>query len=629
MAPILAAMALAGCTTIYQDNDTRPPSGGGGIEVGTSALEVDSSPGGAKIIIDGSDTGLTTPAVVNSLDAGVNGTTHEVRLDLPGYHPYGTVVTLYSETIGNTPLLHANLVPLSADGVTLNIQTAPPGAQVVIDSRSTGETTPMTVADLGPSRHTVQVELTGYEPRTEVIDLAGKEEETMVLQLTRKGRSAMSGTVFDLVGGGLVVDATVRLEGTSLGRSTTAQGTYVYENLSEGYYDVVATKTLDDGTQLVGRRENVYVDPDNGRMMTADIGMATAGEMGTISGTVRDTFGRGISNAYVYVDMITVVYFAPVSEDDGSYSFVDIPETGEDESYYVVASAPGFANGATEITLSGGQHRSVDLTLEEFGEARPSAPLINWAQALTYPASNATILDSSLGVRALVASRQKDPEIRRGILERLRRRHEVGIRAFPPSGYMIENDVAWETNAELDLAGYRVRRSEQQSRAYSTVSIIWDPNASFLADISPDLGPRTTFYYDILAFNLSGEESSPSEWRTARPLQALEITRPVPGSTASSPPTFAWEPVAEAQVYEILVFDRRPDYDTFSQTGLVWDNRSIPSTQTSITYGAGGEVFASLQSGEEYWVAMIAGDGVSIDDSDALSFSSVVRFIAP
>lgn len=621
----LAVVLVGGCATTPGDGG---PPGGGGTTV--MSLEVDSTPGGARISVDGRDTGLTTPAVVHGLEASDSGTTHIVRLDLGGYHTYSTLVTLYSRTSGDPPLVHAALVPVSAGTVSLAVRTLPPGAEVFLDGRATGQTTPVVFDGLGPTRHTVEVRLAGHETRVEVINLAGKTEDVIVLQLIREGRSAISGSVMDLVGGGLVIGATVTVEGTSLSRVTTAQGTFVFENLQKGYYDLVATKVLEDGTRLEGRRENVYVDAENGRMMTADIAMARSDEMGAISGYVRDEFGRGISNAYVYVDMIRAIYFAPVDEGDGSYGFVQIPESAEDEPYYIVASAPGYENAATEISLSAGQHLGVDLTLRET-ETRevPAAPLVDWSQALTYPVGDDTILSSTLAVRRLIAERQDAGEARVRLLDRLRRRDAAGIRAFPPEGFVIENDIAWDTNDEVDLAGYRVRRSLQESRGFETVSIIWDPNAGFMADISPDLGPRTTFYYDLLAFNLSGDESDPSDWLSARPLEALRLVAPYPGETLGFPVAFAWERVPEAQVYEVLVFDRRPDYDTFSQTGLVWDNGAIPANQTSITYGSGGEVFEALQSGRAYYVAMIAGDGATINDSDALSFSSVVEFIAP
>jgi hypothetical protein len=622
----LTSLALLGCAP---DGDGGGgPNGGGSVT--TMSLEVDSTPGGARITVDGRDTGLTTPAVVTGLNASEDGIPHAVRLDLNGYHTYGTVVTLFSRMTGNTPLVRATLMPRDSREVVLSVRTVPPGARVVVDSRATGLVTPAVIDGLGPTRHTLRVDLAGYRTRTEVVDLTGKTEDLVVLQLTREGRSAISGSVIDLIGGGLVVGATVTIEGSGQSRTTSAQGTYVFENLKTGYYDLLATKRLVDGTELLGRRESIYVDPENGRMMTADIVMAQESEMGRISGTVRDEFGRGIANAYVYLDMIRAIYFAPVSQEDGSFSFVDIPESAKDKPYYVIASAPGYSNGATEVALAAGQHLGVNLRLQERKtDVIPAAPLVDWSQALTYPVGDDAILSSSFAIRRIVADRQPDASRRVRLIDDLERTREAGVRAFPPAGFVIENDIAWDTNEEPDLAGYRVRRSLQESSGFETISIIWDPNAPFMADISPELGPRTIFYYNLLAFNLAGDESAPSEWLSARPLDALRLVSPWPGETPDFPVGFAWESVPGADVYEILVFDRRPDYDSFGQTGLVWDNGKITANQTSITYGSGGEVFAPLESGREYYVAMIAGDGITINDSDALSFSSVVRFIAP
>ncbi len=625
--PSLCALLLwtVGCTSqqIDDPDDGEPTT--------NASLEVRSVPSGARIFIDGQDTGKVTPAVIEELTGASTGTSYTVRLVLAGYHDYATSVTLYASSAGADKVLVADLLPVTTETGDVYVQTSPPGASVRVDGLATGDVTPVTLRDLGATTHVIEASLADHVTRTETVNVRAGRTEAMELILIRNDRTGMSGTVYDKIGGGMLVDAAVSLIGTAYETRTSAQGSYVFENLPTGYYDVLVEKTLQDGTELIGRRENVYVDPDNGRMMTADVLTATASEMGEVSGRITDASGRGIENAYVYLDMGAGVYFAPVDEDTGEYSFIDVPMTPEDEVYYVVASAPGYANSASELTVLAGQGHSVSLRLPEWGSATPVRPWEDWAQALTYPAGDDTILDATLALRRLHAERAgaaDDPRLQ--VLERLAEDRAASIRAYPPAGFVIENDLFWLANEERDLAGYDVLRSEQSSYGGEVISTIWDPNAKFMADISPDLGAAQTFYYTLKAFNLSGRRSTASDALGVRPLDGLVLTSPQPGETPDDPLFFEWEPVSEAGVYEILVFADRPDYDTGHGPNPIWLNTAIGQGQTSIEFGDGGEPTSpTLTHGETYYGALVAGDGVSVSDSLALSYSSIVEFVAP
>jgi len=52
-------------------------------------MRVDSLPAGAQVFVDGRSVGYT-PMVVGDLAPG----THSVRMQIPGYHPWVTAVTL-------------------------------------------------------------------------------------------------------------------------------------------------------------------------------------------------------------------------------------------------------------------------------------------------------------------------------------------------------------------------------------------------------------------------------------------------------------------------------------------------------------------------------------------------------
>lgn len=625
MRQILNITAVAGLAWWLASCETTPSPPNG---QGTASIEVRSDPSGAAIYVDGVNTGKVTPAVISNLAASPTGVVHTVRLERAGYRSYATAVTLYSGA--GRQIVSATLIPDTTPTASLRVQTSPAGAEVFLNGSTTGRVTPTTFEGLGQSLHVVEVRLADHKARVEQVDLRGKTSEVVTLILTREGRTAISGTVYDKVGGGLVVGATIQVQDSPDETVTSGQGTFAFENLARGYYDLMATKTLGDGTLLVGRRENVYVDPVNGRMMTADILMATPDEMGQVSGRVIDSQGRGIANAWAYLDMSTAVYFTPVDPDTGGYSFVDIPRTAEGKQYYVTASAPGYGNGATQIFVEAGHSYTVDVQLSPAGPETPAAPLVDYAQALTYPAGPGAIMSETLALRSILADGLGEAgERARRIIREQAENDRAALRAYPPDGHVVEIDVGWLANEERTLAGYVVRRSENATNGYADLVTIWDPNATFLADTSPDLGPDVTFYYDVTAFNYDGVRGGISEWLSARPLGALRVSSPEPGSTPSRPVRFAWDAVARATVYEILVFDRRPDYDTKHQAGIVWRNQSIPASQTSIGFGSGGELVSDLVAGETYYVALIAGDGASVQESDALSFSRVVGFTAP
>ncbi|MDJ0784523.1 MAG: fibronectin type III domain-containing protein [Desulfosarcinaceae bacterium] len=76
-----------------------------------------------------------------------------------------------------------------------------------------------------------------------------------------------------------------------------------------------------------------------------------------------------------------------------------------------------------------------------------------------------------------------------------------------------ETTLAWDPNSEADLAGYRLHVLEQpHGSAYRPLATI--P----LADIDPqtprytvvDLMPDAEYWFVVTAYNLSGEESGPS-----------------------------------------------------------------------------------------------------------------------
>jgi len=137
---------------------------------GTSVLSVNTTPVGARIIIDGRDSGKLSPADV-SLEAGV----HRVVVSLDGYLDSDSTVHLTAgQTATYSPVLraagHAENIP-GADGQgRLEIKTHPKGADILINGTQYAKKTPTEIKmDAGVYEITLQKE--GYKPLHRSVNL--------------------------------------------------------------------------------------------------------------------------------------------------------------------------------------------------------------------------------------------------------------------------------------------------------------------------------------------------------------------------------------------------------------------------------------------------------------------------
>ena len=122
------------------------------LKPGQGALTVVTSPPGARIIVDGEDTGQRTP---DTLD--VTAGEHEVRLELEGRRPATASVAV---DVGQTELVRETLQALP----TVHFQSDPPGAEVSIAGQRRGQT-PFD-RPLEPGSYEVTFELDGHESKT-------------------------------------------------------------------------------------------------------------------------------------------------------------------------------------------------------------------------------------------------------------------------------------------------------------------------------------------------------------------------------------------------------------------------------------------------------------------------------
>jgi PKD repeat protein len=136
----------------FRFTDTRPGS-----------ISVSSNPTGAKVILDGADTGQLT----NTLVTGVSGGYHSILVRMEGFGDYATTVYVHP---GNTRAVQAALVRNRLPEIT--VRSVPDNAGIWVDGTDTGKVTNTTISVL-PGIHTLKVERMGYISGTREVVVSG------------------------------------------------------------------------------------------------------------------------------------------------------------------------------------------------------------------------------------------------------------------------------------------------------------------------------------------------------------------------------------------------------------------------------------------------------------------------
>jgi len=145
--------SMAGWLKWWQTNAKSFPSGyGGGPVGGYGFIQVNSTPPGAAISLDGSATGKTTPFLLLGVAEGE----HDLRLTKERHADWTSRVTA---TRGRTTTVRAGLSPVFG---RLQIGSVPAGAVIWLDGDSTGKTTPYLFARIPADRHRLRLGKTWY-----------------------------------------------------------------------------------------------------------------------------------------------------------------------------------------------------------------------------------------------------------------------------------------------------------------------------------------------------------------------------------------------------------------------------------------------------------------------------------
>jgi len=123
------------------------------------SISVTSTPAGAAVWLDGTDTGEFTPTTLEDVPAG----DHVVTLKLDGYADASTTVTVVDD---RTVVASFTLTEPAGSIV---VTSAPDGARIFLDGTDTGEVTDTHLENVPVGTHTVRVELDGYLEAEETV----------------------------------------------------------------------------------------------------------------------------------------------------------------------------------------------------------------------------------------------------------------------------------------------------------------------------------------------------------------------------------------------------------------------------------------------------------------------------
>lgn len=119
-------------------------------------MAIDSTPQGAKVQVDGkTDASWVTPVTLSGLDPGQ----HTITVSKPGYSTDTKSVAVAS---GSKLFVISHLTQLMA---TLSVTSTPAGANIYVDGRDTGKTTPAQVS-VDKGSHVILVRKSGYLDET-------------------------------------------------------------------------------------------------------------------------------------------------------------------------------------------------------------------------------------------------------------------------------------------------------------------------------------------------------------------------------------------------------------------------------------------------------------------------------
>ena len=126
-----------------------------------SNISVSSSPSGALVLLEGTSTGATTPAKIESVTNGL----HYVTLRLAGYQDYTQSVTVSDNATSTVSATLTALTTTTTETITngsIYVESNPTNAAVFLNTEYQGKT-PLTLSNITRGYYRILVQKTGYQ----------------------------------------------------------------------------------------------------------------------------------------------------------------------------------------------------------------------------------------------------------------------------------------------------------------------------------------------------------------------------------------------------------------------------------------------------------------------------------
>ena len=118
----------------------------------TGGLQINSTPSGAMVYLNGTDTNKLTNVTLVGKPVG----TYNVTVELAGYDSASRTVTLSKDETEDVCFIFTPQVG------TLRVNSTPANATILLDGEDAGEVTNTTITDVSTGQHTITVEKSGY-----------------------------------------------------------------------------------------------------------------------------------------------------------------------------------------------------------------------------------------------------------------------------------------------------------------------------------------------------------------------------------------------------------------------------------------------------------------------------------
>jgi hypothetical protein len=348
---------------------TEPPS------ETTGSIDVQSTPEGGDVYLDGNLVGLT-PVVVADLSPGQ----YTVVIQKDGYEPFENTSVIVSE--GNTTSVVAVLEPTPSSGTTgsLDITSIPSGADVYLDDAFEGST-PLLIVNLDPGAYMLRIEKQGYNSWYQGITVIGGETIFITAPLTPtptiNPTPTSTPTPSSVATGGLFVvsepPATVFVDGIERGKSNE-----VIDKVPTGVRNVTLFKAgfipksvmVNIGVAKVTVTAKIVLEPGAGPTLPTNLPTAQPTTASTTVPTTIPTTVPNSPNPYQSIPSTGGVFIYSVPF--GSSVYIDDVYKGVTPNLFISippgvhslkVTLPGYRDVYRSVTVNSGEISIVSILM--------------------------------------------------------------------------------------------------------------------------------------------------------------------------------------------------------------------------------------------------------------------------